>query len=313
MIGAVASWGRMQVHDTGLRAEYACVVTLAYHETIAPGALERLGRIATRYRVELVPLAELEEAASLHGTPLPDTLGPPEDGPPPIDQEDAADPGDLPEPALDEEDPAAVAEVASWARRTPVAPLVGSRRRIGLRWRVLFLALECSTAIAFALLAVITYQSQTRSNFVQQHGVRVSARVSSLDVLGTCVPEYGAGYCSATQITARLAHRVDGIQTVHASYPRTLPVRLHQRIRVVLDPRNPSYGELAGQPRSSSGIWIVAVILAAVAAVVALLDGRSVLRFIRHRRRSPRKRREKAVTTAPSARCFPPPLNLSAN
>jgi predicted secreted Zn-dependent protease len=64
----------LQVHDTGFRAEYACVVTLSYHGTA--DALTVLRAIASRYRVDLVTLAELEQAASRHGSPLPDDLRP---------------------------------------------------------------------------------------------------------------------------------------------------------------------------------------------------------------------------------------------
>ncbi len=74
VIGAVASWGLIQVHPTGFRAEYACVVSLAYHPGADPEKRAALERIAHRYRADLVPVAELERAASRHGTPLPDTL-----------------------------------------------------------------------------------------------------------------------------------------------------------------------------------------------------------------------------------------------
>jgi hypothetical protein len=76
VVGAVASWGRLRVHHSGFRAEHACVVTLAYHEATPPEALPALERIAAAYRVELVTLNELEEAASRHGTPLPESLMP---------------------------------------------------------------------------------------------------------------------------------------------------------------------------------------------------------------------------------------------
>jgi hypothetical protein len=74
--GAVASWGRIQVHGDGFRAEKACVVTLAYPRETAPEALATLERVAARYGVELVALDSLEEAASRHGSPLPDQLRP---------------------------------------------------------------------------------------------------------------------------------------------------------------------------------------------------------------------------------------------
>jgi hypothetical protein len=85
VVGAVASWGRLQVHVDGFRAEHACVVTLAHHPDTHTDELTALERIAAHYRVELVPLSELEEAASKHGTPLPDTLRPPIERPMPAE------------------------------------------------------------------------------------------------------------------------------------------------------------------------------------------------------------------------------------
>lgn len=76
--GAVASWGRMQVHHDGFRAEHACVVALAYPPDTESAAFATLRRVADAYRVELVPLAELEEAARHRGAPLPANVGPEE-------------------------------------------------------------------------------------------------------------------------------------------------------------------------------------------------------------------------------------------
>lgn len=87
VVGAVASWGRIQVHDEGFRAEHACVVVIAYGPEAGPDDRAVLDRVAGRYGVELVPLSDLEDAARRHGRPLPDDVRPPP--PPPAD--DAAD------------------------------------------------------------------------------------------------------------------------------------------------------------------------------------------------------------------------------
>lgn len=52
-------------------------MTLAYPQQAPPDARAQLARIATRYRVDLVPLSNLEQAASRHGSPHPNTLRPP--------------------------------------------------------------------------------------------------------------------------------------------------------------------------------------------------------------------------------------------
>jgi hypothetical protein len=77
--GAVASWGRTQVHEDGFRAEHACVVALGYPNSGTADARGQLEQIASRFRVELVPLIDLEVTAREHGSPLPDTLRPPND------------------------------------------------------------------------------------------------------------------------------------------------------------------------------------------------------------------------------------------
>ncbi len=102
--GAVASWGQMQVHGPGFRAEHACVVTLAYPVGTGVEAMQTLERVAARYGVELVPLEQLEQAAGRHGSPLPDSLGsepvageprgaPASSGDPEFDSEPSSAPG----------------------------------------------------------------------------------------------------------------------------------------------------------------------------------------------------------------------------
>lgn len=104
VVGAVACWGLLQVHGDGFRAEHACIVTLAHHDDVEPGALATLRTIARRYRVDLVRLADLEEAARQHGSPLPDEVRPSPAATETVDG-DRRDPparrGDVPRPGPD--------------------------------------------------------------------------------------------------------------------------------------------------------------------------------------------------------------------
>jgi hypothetical protein len=77
VLGAVAFWGEVRVHRIGFRAEHACIVALAYRPDERAEVYCVLERVAARYRVDLVPYAELEASASGHGSPLPDYLRPP--------------------------------------------------------------------------------------------------------------------------------------------------------------------------------------------------------------------------------------------
>lgn len=90
MLGAVASWGAIQVHETGFRAQYACVVTVACPDEVGELGKARLQRIADRYGAELVALVDLQDAAGRHGSPLPDDLRPP----PAASIDDEAPPGE---------------------------------------------------------------------------------------------------------------------------------------------------------------------------------------------------------------------------
>jgi len=82
VVGAVASWGSLQVHDDGFRAQYACVVAIAQPDDVTPAELAELAAIARRYRAELVPLDQLEAVAGRFGSPLPEDLRPPPEAAP---------------------------------------------------------------------------------------------------------------------------------------------------------------------------------------------------------------------------------------
>lgn len=77
VIGAIASWGALHVHDAGFRAQYACIVAVAHPAGTTSDVMSELQAIAGRYRVELASLSELEHVAGLHGAPLRDDVRPP--------------------------------------------------------------------------------------------------------------------------------------------------------------------------------------------------------------------------------------------
>jgi hypothetical protein len=76
VIGAVASWGRIQVHADGFRAEHACVVLLAHHPEVGGAELAGLTDISELYRVDIVDVDELEQRALEYGSPLPASVTP---------------------------------------------------------------------------------------------------------------------------------------------------------------------------------------------------------------------------------------------
>jgi hypothetical protein len=66
-VGAVAAWGRLAEEPGGFRAEQAKVVALAHPPRAASAVITRLASVAAHYRVPLVALGDLAEAAAEHG------------------------------------------------------------------------------------------------------------------------------------------------------------------------------------------------------------------------------------------------------
>lgn len=74
--GAVVLWGRIEVHDGGMRAECARIVALALPSFYSPSGMAAVRRVAERLRIEAVPARRLQAAAQRHGRPLPPALLP---------------------------------------------------------------------------------------------------------------------------------------------------------------------------------------------------------------------------------------------
>ena len=75
--GAVALWGRLELHARGMRGEQAVVVALAL--PLLPGPKRRrVRRIAKDFGVPAVPARRLEATALRHGMPIPPAMRPPD-------------------------------------------------------------------------------------------------------------------------------------------------------------------------------------------------------------------------------------------
>jgi hypothetical protein len=158
VIGAVASWGLLQVHRDGFRAEHACVVTLAFRPGTNAETMAKLEQIARLYRVDLVPLDELEQSASRHGTPIPDTFAPREAGTAYTETQPNAEPSDTSEARREPAPPTAdrgsslSAEAAPTAR--PARRDSGAQRRVPEAvWWIVATVLGLCLAGLFAWIA----------------------------------------------------------------------------------------------------------------------------------------------------------------
>jgi hypothetical protein len=73
--GAVAVWGEMELHPTGLRAQYATIVALVL-PLAHTGKRRRVLDIAAALEVETVPSRQLGSTALRYGLPLAGRLAP---------------------------------------------------------------------------------------------------------------------------------------------------------------------------------------------------------------------------------------------
>lgn len=73
--GAVALWGDVELHVTGMRAQHAMVVALV-RPVLCKSKRREVARVATALEVEAVPARRLEAVALKHGWPVPRNLRP---------------------------------------------------------------------------------------------------------------------------------------------------------------------------------------------------------------------------------------------
>ena len=81
--GATLSWGRMEVHHGGIRAEFAEPVLLAWDELRGPKHVKHVLKVAEYYCVPTCPLDELEQRAKEFGAVMPEDMRPEKEAPQP--------------------------------------------------------------------------------------------------------------------------------------------------------------------------------------------------------------------------------------
>lgn len=74
--GAVVVWGRLEVHEAGMRAQFARIVALALPGGRHRGPDRMVSGLATRLGVQAVSARDIEAAALAHGDALPTVLVP---------------------------------------------------------------------------------------------------------------------------------------------------------------------------------------------------------------------------------------------
>jgi hypothetical protein len=117
-----------------------------------------------------------------------------------------------------------------------------------------------------------------RSAYTQAHGVRRAARVISEDT--------GTGKNPTSALAVRLTRPVNGHDTTTAHIQGAPAYSPGAPVTVVVDPQDPGYAELPGDPYTSDQQWLLFLGIALAAILtIPFIAGSEVLRQLRRRRR----------------------------
>jgi hypothetical protein len=156
------------------------------------------------------------------------------------------------------------------------------RSRSGPR-RVAVSALLLAAILAAGTVYVLHLRSEAEmSSFVQSHGVRATGTVLSVQNSGY---QSRAWHNYSARIEVRLSDPVAGTLVTTASYPGNATVTDGDSVRVLVDPRNPQYAEVAGQPYYTISEWIFwAAAFGIVPSFLLLCAPISIIAIMRRRR-----------------------------
>jgi hypothetical protein len=126
-----------------------------------------------------------------------------------------------------------------------------------------------------------------KSAYTQAHGAYSQATVVSVDNIqhqsrsnnGSTSTWYTA------DVTATLNTPVGGLSQTTVHVPHSVSLTAGQTVTAVVDPRDPGYAELPGQPNVGAKDWYFALGGAVLCAVLACYLGWRAIRTIRRRRR----------------------------
>lgn len=121
-------------------------------------------------------------------------------------------------------------------------------------------------ALALSVVVLVTgFASARKSAYTQAHGVSRAATVTSVDREGS--------RASTEDVDVSLAAPVDGQRSVTVLVPSGQPFPVGARVRVLIDPQDPGYAEMAGQQfKTDSDAWGGAAVPLVIAApLVALM------------------------------------------
>ena len=131
-----------------------------------------------------------------------------------------------------------------------------------------------AAAAVSGVLSAHTFSLDARSSQVQHHGLHATGVVQTVQAQTSCSPDpHGSLPCfTSATFSIALAPPARGIRETTVHQTGSAEVRVHQRVKVLLDPEHLSYAELPGRPYRHSGGWISTTLIALGLAVLAGLE-----------------------------------------
>jgi hypothetical protein len=129
--------------------------------------------------------------------------------------------------------------------------------------------------------AVKVHQQGERSSYTQSHGIQTNAIVDAVNNTQYC-GRYGCNWTSAILVSP--LSPVDGVTTTTVHYDAYSSLMGGQQVQVLVDPNQPNYAELPGDPFTRSYSWIVFAGLALLFGWLTVLDLRGIAKQLAHRR-----------------------------
>jgi hypothetical protein len=148
--------------------------------------------------------------------------------------------------------------------------------------RTLTIAVLAYLACAgFAVATVVEHGETAQSSYVQAHGVRDTATVVSVHNIE---PTGKHRAPPSAEVTVRLRQPVNGTVTSVVHVPDHDSSAPGDTIAVVVDPRQPGYSELPGEPGTTAWKWIGSLCISVFLLACAVFQTRKAVRLSRQRR-----------------------------
>jgi hypothetical protein len=152
-----------------------------------------------------------------------------------------------------------------------------------------FCGFTTCVTVALVVFGIQAQALDSRSAFVQGHGIRATGTVLAVHNHQYCQAVGGGAGKTAciprADVQVRLSAPVHGVRTTVAYYPYLSFLRRGQPVTVLVDPHQPGYAEFPGHRYRGAGGWIIFAVAAMVVGLLALREAQALAHVLRVRAR----------------------------